>query len=262
MSNPRFHVERLDSQSIILSETEARHARQSRRLSAGDVVTLFDGRGRQAVGQIVAGTGKVITVAVDQITEIAPPRPALTIAFAVPKGPRQDTLIEKCTELGVASLQPITTARSVAEASEHRINKWHRTAVEAAKQSGQAWLPELHEIRTLQDLLNDRSTFEMALLAVSAGNLFGHKEIEDHEEQPASCPRGSVQPRPIADLSSELREAKRVLALVGPEGGWTDEEIVQAIAAGARPISLGPNVLRMETAAITLAAIVHTLMNT
>jgi 16S rRNA (uracil1498-N3)-methyltransferase len=260
VSIPRFYVARLEPPAVDLPEAEARHARQSRRLSAGDVVALFDGRGRQATGRIATGQSRAVTITLDAITEIPRPRPALTLAFAVPKGPRQDVLIEKCTELGVAVLQPITTARSIAAASGHRLDKWHRTAVEAAKQSGQTWLPELRELRTLQEVLRDRKPQDIVLLGVSAGNTSGDNEGPGDQDRSSSCPRGSVQPRPIADLLAELRGADRVLALVGPEGGWTDEEIAEALAAAACPVSLGPNVLRIETAAVAVAAIIHGLL--
>ena len=262
VSIPRFYVERLGPPAVDLPEAEARHARQSRRLSAGDVVALFDGHGRQAVGRITTGRGRAVTITIEEIAEIPPPRPALTLAFAVPKGPRQDTLIEKCTELGVAALQPIATARSIAAASGHRLDKWHRTAVEAAKQSSQAWLPELRNLCTLQDVLRDRSTNDMILLAASAGNVDGDEKPEGNMDRPSSCPRGFVQPRLITDMLAELREASRVFAIIGPEGGWTDEEIAEALAARARPVSLGPNVLRIETAAVALAAIIHGLLKT
>ncbi len=257
MSVPRFHVARIEPPIVELCETEARHARQSRRLSAGDAVAVFDGRGRQAFGRIHTAGGRTIRIAIDAITEVPPPRPALTLAFAPPKGPRQDAIVEKCTELGAAVLQPISTARSVAGTSGHRLDKWQRTAIEAAKQSGQAWLPEFRPIRSLQEVLADRAEYDLRVLLLSAGNL----AAEAPRDNPApACRRGFVQPRPIADLLADVRAANRVLALIGPEGGWADDEIVEAIAAGVRPVSLGPNILRIETAAIALGAIVHSLL--
>lgn len=260
MSTPRFYIEQLDSPTVDLPEAEARHARQSRRLSAGDIVMLFDGQGRQAVGRITATAGRAVIVAIDQVVQTPRPRPALTIAFAVPKGPRQDTLIEKCTELGAAVLQPMATARSVADASPHRIDKWHRTAVEAAKQSGQAWLPELREIRSFQEVLGDKEADDIALLAVSEGNITVGNATAEQMKAGHTCPTGFVEPRPITDLLEALRNAPRVLALIGPEGGWTQQEIAEALAAGARPVSIGPNILRIETAAVAIVAIVHAIL--
>jgi 16S rRNA (uracil1498-N3)-methyltransferase len=160
----------------------------------------------------------------------------------------------------VAVLQPIATARSVAAASPHRLDKWNRTAIEAAKQSGQAWLPELREIRTLPELLDDKGRHGIALLAVSSGNAAGEEEISPHAASPALCPTGCIQPISITNLLGELLEADRVLALIGPEGGWTQKEIAQALAAGARPVSIGPSILRIETAAVAIAAVVHAIL--
>ncbi len=257
MSIPRFHVTRIEPPAAELSEAETRHARQSRRLSAGDRIAVFDGRGRQAFGRVGATGGRTIHVAIEAVTEVSPPRPALALAFAPPKGPRQDAIVEKCTELGVAVLQPISTVRSVAGASGHRLDRWQRTAIEAAKQSGQAWLPEFRPIRSLREVLADRAEYDLRMLLVSAGNVAAETPCDN--DAPA-CRRGSIEPRRIAEMLADLRSAGRVLALIGPEGGWSDDEIVEAIAAGVRPVSLGPNILRIETAAIALGAIVHSLL--
>jgi 16S rRNA (uracil1498-N3)-methyltransferase len=178
-----------------------------------------------------------ITVAVDNTTQIPPPRPALTLAFAIPKGPRQDLLIEKCTELGVSVLQPIHTTRSVAGATAHRLDKWQRTAVEAAKQAGLAWLPDIRSPLNLEQLLGETPRYDLTLIALNSAV------------------------HPIHDLFPTLRAANTVLTLVGPEGGWTDEEVTSARTAGATPVSLGPNTLRIETAAIALAAALHAILN-
>ena len=262
MSVPRFYVEPLSGPVVNLSEAEARHARQSRRLSAGDPVAIFDGRGRQASGRIAACTPRQVSITVESVAQVPRPRPQLTMAFTPPKGPRQDTLIEKCTELGVAVLQPIETARSVAEASSHRLDKWQRTAIEAAKQAGLAWLPEIRERQPFEKLLAQLPAYDVALIAVSPGDEKGVRSLLckapfGPSRQKASDPFSVA----IQDLLPQLRDARSVLALVGPEGGWADEEIAQAIAAGARPISLGPNILRIETAAIALAASMHALQS-
>jgi 16S rRNA (uracil1498-N3)-methyltransferase len=267
VSVPRFYVEPLAGPVVNLTEAEARHARQSRRLSAGDPVALFDGRGCQATGRIVTCTPRKVSIAVESVVQIPRPGPQLALAFTPPKGPRQDTLIEKCTELGVAVLQPIETARSVAGASGHRLDKWQRTAIEAAKQTGLAWLPEIRQRLPFEKLLAQLPTYDVALIAVSPGDEKGVRSLLGTEpsalyQQKAPEPSGPgpCSPTPILNLLPQLRDAQRILALIGPEGGWADDEVAGAIAAGARPISLGPNVLRIETAAIALAAAIHPLL--
>src|SRR5688572_14025361 len=137
MGIARFYSPMLSPGTVRLSESESRHSACARRLSVGDTVVLFDGQGHEAIGQIASAARKDVEVTVEQITERPRPKPALTLAVALPKGPRQDFLIEKLTELGIQALQPIVTERSIAEATPNRIRKWQRTAIEAAKQSGQ-----------------------------------------------------------------------------------------------------------------------------
>lgn len=235
MADPRFFARQLSESAVRLSDREARHAAQARRLRAGDSVVLFDGQGREAAGVITTTGRSVVEVQIVRIAVHPRPRPALTLAVAVPKGPRQDALIEKCTELGVARLWPILTARSVCAASGHRLDKWLRTTIEAAKQSGQCWLPELSPPRRLNEVLAGAKTFDRALVATPGG-------------------------RPILDCMGDLVDAECLLAMVGPEGGWAPEELNEILAAGASPVSLGPHILRIETAAITIAAIVHALI--
>ncbi len=230
MADPRFHVPELSGPVVQLTGPEARHACQARRLRQGDAVVLFDGNGREARGEISKLSGTEVQVHVSQVRTSARPCPALTLAVAVPKGPRQDFMIEKCTEFGVAAIWPIVTARSVCSASEHKLDKWRRTTIEAAKQSGQCWLPELSPPRRLEDVLAETSGFDTALVAAPGTES-------------------------MLDVVAALAGTRGVLAFVGPEGGWTEGELQGLTANGCRPVSLGPHILRIETAAIAIAAV-------
>ena len=228
MGHARFHVDRVVAGTVRLSEDESRHAQGSRRLAVGDELAVFDGAGREAWGRIVRCGRDGVEVELEGVQFRERPTPALTLAVAIPKGPRQDTMIEKCTELGVAALVPLDTERSVSSTSEHRLGKWRRTAIEAAKQSGQSWIPELRPPASLDEVLASVAEFDAVLVADASGG-----------------------PWP------ETGVFRRVLAFVGPEGGWSEAERRRLLAAGARPVSLGPNILRIETAAMALAALVH-----
>lgn len=241
----RCHVENLAAWSsaqpakdrvLNLPEAEARHAIGSRRLSVGDDLVVFDGRGSEAKAHIVEVSRKTVRVRVADVTAHPRPVPALTLAVAMPKGPRQDEMIEKITELGTAVVQPILTERSVAQASEHKRDKWHRTAIEAAKQSGQCWVPEFRPQASLEQVLEDIAGFDVRLAAML----------------PEDGPAASV----LACLDA-IRAAGSVVAFIGPEGGWSPEETGRLRQAGTAPVSLGANVLRIETAAIAMAAVVH-----
>ena len=241
MSNDRFFVEQCAGEVIQLPESETRHALKSKRLSVGDQIVLFDGKGNETIGQIASASHREVTVAPETVIHQPRRTPALTLFVAPPKGSRQDTLIEKCTELGVASIQPLACERSIADVSAHRLNKWRRTTIEAAKQSGQAWLPELHLPTTLQAALADTARFDCTLAAISLGN------------------RDTTTPASITDLLPQLRKADKIAAFIGPEGGWTNEEIDMLTAAHTLAVSFGPNTLRIETAAVVIASMVHAL---
>ncbi|HOB76272.1 MAG TPA: RsmE family RNA methyltransferase [Phycisphaerae bacterium] len=235
MGTPRFHVERLTGPTLRLSGPEAVHAVRSRRLAAGEEVVLFDGAGHEAAGQITAVGRSELEVTLGAFFSRPRPTPALTLAVALPKGPRQDVLIEKCTELGTAAIVPLISARSISSASEHKLDRWRRTTIEAAKQSGQAWLPEFFPPEPLAEALRRIASHDLAVVAAT---------------EQRSVPFSSA-------LSQHGTSVVSILAFVGPEGGWTPEELDALTAHGCQPISLGPNILRIETAAIALAAIVH-----
>lgn len=220
--------------TLALSEQESRHARLARRLVPGDPLVVFDGKGREAPASVVAVARAIVEVDVGQVAYRERPLPALTLAVAMPKGPRQDVLIEKCTELGVAAIQPLITARSVSGASDHKRDKWRRATIEAAKQSGQCWLPELAAPLPLDQCLADAAAFDLRVAAMLGRN--GSRRFGDL--------LGTGTPH-------------RIIAFVGPEGGWTPTEEEALISAGVTPVCLGPNTLRIETAAICLAAAVH-----
>ncbi|MHC4443391.1 MAG: RsmE family RNA methyltransferase [Planctomycetota bacterium] len=241
MAVPRFYIEALSTGTVRLAEAESMHAGRSRRLSVGDSVVLFDGRGKEAAGKIASAGRGVMEVRVEQVVSLERPRPVLTLAVALPKGPRQEVIIEKCTELGVGGIQPILAKRSVCSASDHKLSRWRKKTIEAAKQSGQCWLPAVYEPVSVEVLLAGTAGFDAILMAVSQGD-------NRLESRPAE---------PITGLFGELCGLGTILALVGPEGGWTDGEIEAVLAGGGRPIGLGPNILRIETAAVVLAGIIH-----
>lgn len=243
MGTPRFYVEQLAGPTLRLRGQEAAHAVRSRRLTAGQEVILFDGAGHEAAGRITAVGRSELEVALGTIGARPRPAPALTLAVALPKGPRQDVLIEKCTELGTAAIAPLISERSICSASEHKLDRWRRTAIEAAKQSGQAWLPEFHRPEPLAEALRRIASHDLAVVAATETG------------------RAEAGREPFFSLLAPGTQ-KSVLAFVGPEGGWTPDELTQLTSHGCQPIRLGPNILRIETAAIALAAIVHMAQGT
>jgi 16S rRNA (uracil1498-N3)-methyltransferase len=216
----------------VLVGDEARHLARVLRARVGDTVTVFAGGG-------VEWPARVAAIGRDEVAvEVGPPRhdppaagPPLALAVALPKGERQKWLVEKLTELGVARLVPLVTERGVAEATPATAARLARTVIEACKQCGRNTLLEIGPPAEPTAFLQGLPPGALAILADPIGMALD-------EAVGAAAAAG----------------ASAVAALVGPEGGFTDGEIATATAAGCRRVSLGRHVLRVETAAIALAA--------
>lgn len=233
MTVHRFFAPRLAAGRLTLDPAEAGHAARVLRLRAGDPLLLFDGRGGRATAHVasvsnVRGEASVAVEAAEPTHE--PPSPhALRIVVAGCKRDRMEWLVEKCTELGVAEIALADFARSVVHATEQRIEKLDRLAIEACKQCGRAWKPELASFPSPVGALRERT---LTLLADP-----------------------SLEAQPIlAAFPPAATPASRVQIVVGPEGGLTPEERGLLVAGGARPVRLARDILRVETAAVAASA--------
>lgn len=217
-----------------LTGDEARHLARVLRAKVGDTVRVFDGSGMEWPARIDAiGRDRVDLAIGPPIAPVEKNGPLLTIAVALPKGDRQKWMVEKLTELAAARLVPLVTARGVAEATSSVIERLKRSVVEACKQCGRSTLLDICEPMPLAACVARKPAGSLGLVA-----------------DPGGIPIGDV-------ISPSLsRDDLGVLALVGPEGGFTDDELAAAVAAGFTAVSLGPHVLRVETAAIAIASIV------
>lgn len=210
-----------------LSGDEARHLARVLRAKVGDTISVFDGSGCEWPARITTlGRDRVGLEVGPALTVAIPPR-SLTLAVALPKGDRQKWMVEKLTELGCTRLVPLVTTRGVAEATPGAIQRLMRSVVEACKQCGRNTLLEIASPLTMAQVLAGRDAATLSLIADPEGEPLG----------PMLAGHAGV-----------------VLALVGPEGGFTAEELAMATAAGCHRVSLAPHVLRVETAAIALAA--------
>ena len=203
---------------------EARHLVRVMRCRVGDEVVAFDGRGTSWRARVASiGRDEAVLDLGAAVVEAATRDAPLTLAVALPKGDRQKWLVEKLTELGVPRLVPLVTTRGVAEATPAAVERLGRSVIEACKQCGRDTLMAIAEPRTVAEV-------------VAAHRAMGGIVVAE---------RGGA---PLAGFD------RPVVALVGPEGGFTAEELAAVEAAGGRRVSLGPHVLRIETAAIALAA--------
>ena len=218
--------------SVELSTEESHHLVHVLRAEPGDQFELFDGRGRRALARVEAAvaTAARLSIVEEIASEGAVSHSPLWIATAVPKGDRFDWLVEKATELGVDRLIPLVTRRSVVEPRETKLERLRAVIVAACKQSGRARLMELAPLCPWRSLLTEVVPGTEACLA--------HPEGE-----------------PLAAAWSAGEARRPRLVLVGPEGGFTPDELIEAQAAGAKIVRLGTTILRTETAVLAVAAL-------
>jgi 16S rRNA (uracil1498-N3)-methyltransferase len=234
----RFYIspENWNPDALSLSGAEAHHARDVLRMKRGDRAVLFNGRGREITAEIVDLTGYEVRLRKLHETETPPFRCRITLGQAVPKGKNMDLIVQKAVEIGAAEIAPLISERTIVDLdkkeAEQKKAKWQQIAIEAAKQCGQNWLPQVNAPRKLKDFFSDAGSFDLRLI-------------------------GSLQPDAIylkkilADYTDQHRDRPRnVLMLVGPEGDFTPAELGLAKTNGCLPITLGPIILRVETAAI------------
>lgn len=214
---------------VTLAGDEARHLARVLRAKPGDEVMLFDGQGHAWPARVATiGRSEVELETGEPVVEAARRSPTLTIAVALPKGERQKWLVEKLTELGVHRLVPLVTDRGVAEATSSALQRLERGVIEACKQCGRNRLMTIGPPATVITIAKSKPTATTGLIADPAG-----------------------APLPTA----RWQGASDVIALIGPEGGFSQAEQASAVAAGFVPVSLAAHVLRIETAAIALAAL-------
>ncbi len=223
-----WHPERLT-----LDPGESHHAIDVLRLKKGDRASAFNGQGAEAACEIAEAKGGQVTLRVLQISKSPPLACAITLGQAVPKGKNMDLIVEKATELGAAGIAPLLSERTVVRADEGEAltkrDKWQRVAIEAAKQCGQNWLPRVAKPLGLKEFFAQGEKYDLSLIASLQPGAVGVKQ--------ALAEAGVKRPR-------------KVLVLVGPEGDFTPAEINLARNHGCQPITLGPIILRTETAAI------------
>jgi 16S rRNA (uracil1498-N3)-methyltransferase len=231
---------------LVLTGREAHHALDVMRLRRGDTLTVLDGAGNLFTCDIATTSRERVTLTVKEKTFTAPLPCAVTLLAAIPKGKIED-IIEKATELGVARIVPLFTERTVVkikpEEAAGKVEKWRRIASEAIKQCGSPWLPKIDPPIKLADYLARGEVFELSLLGA----------LQADHRHPRDC---------FAASRAALGRAPQTAAVwVGPEGDFTPEEVAAIRAAGAAPITLGPLVLRADTAAVYALALVSCEFN-
>jgi 16S rRNA (uracil1498-N3)-methyltransferase len=215
---------------VTLTGPEAHHLATVCRLRPGDAVCLFNGDGHEYPADVTTLTRRGVTLQVQAVA--TPPRELgfrLEVAAPVPKGDRAQFLLEKLTELGATAFTPLQTAHSVVHPRAAKLDKLQRQVIEASKQCGRNVLLRVDPL-TAWTVFCRRN--ELPLRRILA--------------HPTESARGHAP---------SLRAGQDIIVAVGPEGGFTEEEVGQAKAAGWGVVDLGPRILRIETAAIALASL-------
>jgi 16S rRNA (uracil1498-N3)-methyltransferase len=244
MTERYFVEEPISGDHVTLSEAESHHLIHVMRVTPGTRVTLFDGGGDEfaaVVDRLGRANVELSILSRESVNRELPFD--LTLGVALPKGDRQKWLVEKAVELGVTRIVPLQTKRSVAQPVKQALARLRRTVIEASKQCGRNRLLQIDQPRAWPNFVGDATDAPCRLLAHPGGE---EQQLRLSEEEPAEQNPLFQQPAPFARSS--------YCVAVGPEGGFAEEEVALAVAAGWRVIDLGPRILRVETAALMLTA--------
>lgn len=244
MTLRRFYAPQLaftsDGKTVALGADEARHARDVLRLEPGEEVFVFDGEGHEYRCRIAELTSRAAILDVlEQVPAASPESPLhLTLAVALLKGEKFDLVVQKATELGVARLTPLVTARADVRIREpgdarKKVERWTRIAFESAKQCGRAQLMLVDPPRNLDEFFGSITDVQLKLTYTARDG------------------------DPHADLAKVEMKDRQIAAMIGPEGGWTDDELKQASGNGCKIVTLGGRIMRAETAAIAVATLLQ-----
>jgi len=213
---------------VVLDGEEGRHAGTVRRIRAGEQVVLTDGAGTSATCTVTEAGKARLSLRIDATGYVERPLPHVTVVQAIPKGDRGELAVEMLTEIDVDRIVPWAAARSVAvwrgDRAAKSLARWRATAREASKQARRSWLPEVTEQASTDEVVD----------------LLGRSDLAVVLHESAQLPLAALQ----------LEDVERIVVVVGPEGGITDDELAAFSSAGGEVVRLGSSVLRTSTAGV------------
>jgi len=231
----RFRVESIgDGDTVLLADVgQVHHLKDVLRLTLGDEVALFDDGGHECLCTVDRFEPAGVTLTIKSKKEVSPRKARLMVACALPKK-GMDEIVDKLTQLGVDTIVPMRTERVVVrlteEAARRKVERWRRLAQAAAEQSQRSDVPEVGQVTDIERIISRSEDFDLKLIPTLSGD------------------------RPTVGEVLGGRRPSSILVLIGPEGDFTDEEVKMARDAGFSSLSLGNQVLRVDTAAIAVAA--------
>jgi 16S rRNA (uracil1498-N3)-methyltransferase len=227
----------LNDERVTLDRVASKHLVKVLRLQAGAEVCVFDGCGTEIEGRIVRASAAGVEMALGARHRVPLPLVIITLLQAVPRGDRMDFIVQKTTELGVTRIVPVLSARGMVKPTPGKIRRWRTIAQEAARQSGRGDVPDVAEV----------STLDVALAGAAAAG--GTRLVLWEEERALPLRQIFAQTPPMP-----------VTLLVGPEGGFSQEEVERARLQGFRTVGLGARILRVETAALVAVALTQSAL--
>jgi 16S rRNA (uracil1498-N3)-methyltransferase len=241
----RFYLPREHGHDSALTLTgrEAHHGLRVLRVRLGEEVGVLDGEGHRYLCEVESTSKNAIRLSVSQKSFVEPFPYRITLVQAIPKGKTFDAIVQKATELGAFRIVPLLTERVVTQLdgdkSEVKVEHWRTVAIEAIKQCGSTWLPHVEAPISVKDFAARAEPFDLSFVA--------------------SLQSDSRHPRERLEVFQQTQKRKpaSLCVWVGPEGDFTPGEIDSAKSVGALPITLGPLVLRSETAAIYCLSILN-----
>ncbi|MGE5529146.1 MAG: 16S rRNA (uracil(1498)-N(3))-methyltransferase [Patescibacteria group bacterium] len=236
MPNVFVTPDQIRGDTLRVTGGDAHHLARVLRLGTGDFFTALDGAGIEYRAVVVAVDRDGVLARIEEKSaRQTEPRLRLTLGQALPKGDKMDEVVRKCTELGLAEFWPLLAERCVSVPDESRlpgrVERWQKIAAEAARQSGRAVVPQVAAPRKWDEAAAACGLFDLALLA--------------WEGESATSLRRALEDSP---------HPTKILVLIGPEGGFSQTEAKAAAEGGAVPVTLGPRILRTETAGLVAAA--------
>jgi 16S rRNA (uracil1498-N3)-methyltransferase len=234
MARRRFFVDEVRKGAAEIDGEQAQHLTRVLRVEAGQRYEISDNSSVYIAEIETARKDRVVFRTVEKV-ELHPPPVRMILFAALIKFDHFEWIVEKSTELGVETIVPFASARTergLERAAEKRVERWRKIALEASQQSRRDRLPEVDDPSTFESVIGRNADYRFAL-----------------DEQPKT-------PAILSCLPKERRAEDSVAFMLGPEGGWTDDERSRFLFAGWNPVSLGPQILRAETAATAALAIV------
>jgi 16S rRNA (uracil1498-N3)-methyltransferase len=236
----RFYVPtpQIEKGMLRVEGNEVKHIRRVLRLKAGDEIIVFDSLGKEYEGTIIEETTSSVVIKIQNIFLSKRDSPLdVTLAQSLLKGEKMDYLIQKATELGVKEIIPFFSSRSVPLLEKSgrlkRHHRWGRIAIEASKQCGRGVVPKIEPLQDYSEMLQIASPGSLRLI------------LWEREGGP------------LKEVLERSKEKTRIFFIIGPEGGFSQEEVEEAKRAGFIPVTLGRRILRAETASLCLLSILQ-----